>query len=248
MQIWYKSGGIHVNGTDFNNEPVRPSERAILKKRVRFLALFAILLAIEAIFCFTPLGSIPIGPMVATLAMIPVCITAVMLGTGAGTAMGFFAGLFSFIYWTFLAPGPMSLAFTPFYKMEIGEITVGGSALTLLICFVPRILTGTVAGLIFKAFSDRSKKEAVHYIGAALAGIAGSVVNTVGVLGGIALFVGGDFGRALESLNAGGFVSYATVWGFIGATILTNSIAEAVVSGVVTPAAVPIRKLLNKKL
>ena len=57
---------------------------------------FSILLALEVIMCFTPLGSIPIGPMVATLAMIPVILTGILLGVGAGAAMGFFAGLFSF--------------------------------------------------------------------------------------------------------------------------------------------------------
>ena len=66
---------------------------------------FSILLALEVIMCFTPLGSIPIGPMVATLAMIPVILTGILLGVGAGAAMGFFAGLFSFIVWTFISPG-----------------------------------------------------------------------------------------------------------------------------------------------
>ena len=63
---------------------------------------FSILLALEVIMCFTPLGSIPIGPMVATLAMIPVILTGILLGVGAGAAMGFCAGLFSFIVWTFI--------------------------------------------------------------------------------------------------------------------------------------------------
>ena len=55
---------------------------------------FSILLALEVIMCFTPLGSIPIGPMVATLAMIPVILTGILLGVGAGAAMGFFALLY----------------------------------------------------------------------------------------------------------------------------------------------------------
>lgn len=52
------------------------------------------LLAIEAVVCFTPLGSLPaIGPIVMTLMMIPVALAGILLGAGAGAALGAFAGL-----------------------------------------------------------------------------------------------------------------------------------------------------------
>lgn len=214
------------------------------KKKVRYLVLFAIIIAVEAIFCFTPLGSIPIGPLVATLAMIPVCITGVILGVRAGSVLGFIAGLFSFIYWTFMAPGVMSLAFTPFFKFEFAEgVTFGGSWWTLVICFVPRILVGTLSGLVYKAVAGRTEKNAVRITGAVLAGIAGSAINTIGVLGGIALFMGKEFGAIAATVP-----EYGTLWGFIGLTVLTNAIPEAVVSGVVTPSALPIKKLVAGKL
>ena len=94
---------------------------------------FSILLALEVIMCFTPLGSIPIGPMVATLAMIPVILTGILLGVGAGAAMGFFAGLFSFIVWTFISPGPTAFVFTPF--VSIGDIHGNGWSLVLFPVF-----------------------------------------------------------------------------------------------------------------
>ena len=89
--------------------------RASISKNTLRLAQFALLLAIEAIVCFTPLGSLPaVGPIVATLGMVPVIITAVVLGTGAGTLMGAFAGLFSFIVWSFFPPNPLTaFVFTP---------------------------------------------------------------------------------------------------------------------------------------
>ncbi len=89
-------------------------------KNTLFMAQFALLLAIEIIVCFTPLGSIPIGPIVATLAMIPVIITAILLGVGAGAVMGAFAGLCSFLVMTFVSPSPTSFVFTPFYS--VGDI------------------------------------------------------------------------------------------------------------------------------
>ena len=115
---------------------------------------FSILLALEVIMCFTPLGSIPIGPMVATLAMIPVILTGILLGVGAGAAMGFFAGLFSFIVWTFISPGPTAFVFTPF--VSIGDIH--GNGWSLVICFIPRILTGVVAAVSAKGFA-----KLLHY-------------------------------------------------------------------------------------
>ena len=224
-------------------------KKSLSKKQIRMLVLYAVLIAIEAIFCFTPLGSLPLGgPIVATLAMVPVCITGVLLGVEAGTVLGFTAGLFSFIYWTLLAPGAMSLVFTPFFKMEVGGQILGGSPWTLFICFVPRILVGTVSGLIFKAMTKNAKSGKIQYAAAAVAGIAGSLVNTVGVLGGIALFLYRDFGAAIGAFYAEGYVTYSTVWGFIGFTLLTNSIAEAVVTGLVTPATLPLKKLLDGKL
>lgn len=209
-----------------------------------YLAIIAMMIAIEAIFCFTPLGSIPIGPLVATLAMLPVCMTGVMLGVRAGTVMGFVAGLFSFIVWTFMPPSFMAIAFTPFYKVELGNVTFGGNWWSLVICFVPRILVGTLSGLVYKAIAGKTDKQALKITAAALAGIAGSVINTVGVLGGIALFMHREFSEIYAMSEFGA----TTVAAVIGATILTNAIPEAIVSGIVTPAAVPIRGLIDKKL
>ena len=57
------------------------------------------IVSVETIFCFTPLGSIPLGPIVATLSMVPVVIASLTFGKGAGALLGFVFGLYSFIYW-----------------------------------------------------------------------------------------------------------------------------------------------------
>lgn len=186
------------------------------------MVYFSFLLAIEAVFCFTPLGSLPaIGPIVATLAILPVVITAILLGPKAGTLMGLFAGLFSFIIWTFMPPSPIvAFVFTPFYAM--GEFH--GNVGSLLICFVPRILSGTVAGLVSRAFDRRHpNKNILNYsVSAAL----GSLTNTVGVLGGIALFFGGQYAS----------VAGAAIFVIIGTTVLTSGIPEAVVNAILASA------------
>lgn len=183
-----------------------------MSHKTRFLAQFSILLALEAIFCFTPLGSLPaIGPIVATLGMIPVIVTAIILGTGAGTLMGAFAGLFSFLVWTFMTPNPLvAFAFTPVYPP--------GNLFSVLICFVPRILVGTVTGLVFKAMAGLSDKR--QWLRYGLAGFLGSLVNTVGVMGGIWLFFGDAYAGVLGS----------AILVIVGLTVLTSGIPEAIIS------------------
>lgn len=195
---------------------------------------FSLLLAIEAIFCFTPLGSVPIGPIVATLAMVPVVITAILLGTKAGTFMGFFAGLFSFIVWTFMTPSPVvAFVFTPFYSLG----PVQGNFWSLVICFVPRILVGTVTGLCYNALKDKKIKDIFVY---GFSALLGSLTNTVLVLGGIYLF----FGREYASVNG---VEFSLLLGIIGTVVLTNGIPEAVISWIAAYAVCkPLKKVLKK--
>ncbi|MEA5040007.1 MAG: ECF transporter S component [Clostridiaceae bacterium] len=200
------------------------------KNKTRYLTQFAILLALEALFCFTPLGSLPaVGPIVATLGMIPVVITALLLGTWAGTAMGAFTGLFSFLVWTFMPPTPIvAFVFTPFYSL--GEFH--GNFGSILICFVPRILVGMVTGISYRALVKAfPKKEVLCF---SLSAILGSLTNTFGVMGGIWLF----FGDQYSSL-AGNAMLY-----IIGLTILTSGVPEAIVNAVAASAVCkPMKKI-----
>jgi len=202
-------------------------------KSVTFLVQFAVLVAILAIFCFTPLGSLPaLGPIVATLAMIPVIITALLLGTKAGAVMGAIAGLFSFMVWTFMPPSPViAFIFTPFYSL--GEIQ--GNFGSLLICFVPRICVGLVAGLVYQGLAKRNPKKEV--LNMAIASVAGSLANTFGVMGGIWLF----FGSQYSTLAGQAMVL------IIGTTILTSGIPEAIVAAIVAPAvSKPVKTAMSK--
>ena len=188
------------------------------RNRTLALTQFAMLLAIEAVVCFTPLGSIPIGPIVATLGMVPVIVTAVLLGTGAGAAMGTFAGLFSFLVWTFMPPNPViAFVFTPFYSVG----TAHGNLWSIVICFVPRILVGVVTGACYNLLRRLHWKSGLVY---GLSGVLGSLVNTVGVLGGIYLFFGRSYATALGT-------GIEVLLGLIGMTVLTNGLPEAAIGG-----------------
>lgn len=185
-----------------------------------FLTRFSILLALEAVFCFTPLGSLRITPgIVATLAMVPVIVTAIAMGPKAGSAMGAVAGLFSCLVWTFMPPGPEAFVFSPFYSL--GEIH--GNFWSLVICFAPRILVGTVTGLVFHTMHRRLPEGRKKWFAYGLSGLLGSLTNTIGVLGGIYLFFGPQYAAAYE-------MPYSALLGAIGMVIAVNGTLEAVIS------------------
>ena len=175
-----------------------------------------LMIAILAIFCFTPLGSIPIGPIVATTAMIPVIISSLTFGMGIGMIVGFVFGLFSFIYWTFILPAfPTAFLFTPFaeaagYKGNFGS---------LIICFLPRILIGLTPILVSNLF-----KKSIF--GDILGSIVGSLTNTILVITFIYVFFG----------NENPVIAGKGLLAVLSATIITNGIPEAIVCAVVCPA------------
>lgn len=210
--------------------------KAAIGKKTLSLTQFAILLAIEALFCFTPLGSLPaVGPIVATLGMVPVILTAVVMGTGYGSAMGAFAGLFSFLVWSFAPPNPLTaFLFTPFYSL--GQVR--GNFWSLVICFVPRILVGVVAGACFRLFVRLKWPRAAAY---GISGALGSLTNTVLVLGGTYAFFGPAYASVLgQSTDA--------LFGLLALTVLTSGIPEAVVGAIAAYAAgYPIRRYLLRR-
>ena len=202
-------------------------------KRTLFLTQFSILLAILVLFCFTPLGALPaFGPIVATVGMVPVIITAQLLGTKAGALMGFFAGLFSLLVWTFMPPSPIvAFVFTPFYSF--GEVS--GNFGSMLISFVPRILCGAVAGLSYKGLSKAFPVKQVLCF--ALSAILGSLTNTFGVMGGIWLLFGNQYASIFG----------ATMLLIIGTTVLTSGIPEAIISAIASSAVCrPVQMVFNK--
>jgi uncharacterized membrane protein len=129
-----------------------------------------------------------------------------------------------------MPPSPIAFVFTPFHSL--GEVQ---SAWSLVIVFVPRILIGLVAGLVFKAIS---KKKELEGLGATAAGVFGALTNSLLVLGGVWLF----FGNAILRFGAAD-----TVLAVIGGVLLSNGLIEAIVGGFFAAAvALPVRNIINK--
>lgn len=225
------------------------------RKRILFLVQFAILLALEAIFCFTPLGSIPVTPLiVATLGMIPVIITALLLGTAAGSVMGLFAGIFSLIIWVFMPP--------PSFLIIVFSPAASGSFWSVVFCIVPRVLVGTVTGLVYNLIKKiNAKSKILEGFAFGISAALGSFVNTALVLwGGYIIFYDKLTVLFDGNIDITNWINWALEiigWSFspekavltaMNILVVTNGIPEFIVSAIVAVGVcMPLKRVLTKQ-
>ncbi len=194
------------------------------KEKTRGLVQMSLFCAIILILAFTPfLGYIPLGFTRATIIHVPVIIGAIVLGPKKGAFLGFLFGLTSLFNNTF-NPTATSFVFSPFYSA--GD--VNGNFFSLLICFLPRILVGVVPYYVYNwvkaLFHKRPNAQAVPLI---LAGILGSLTNTLLVMNMIFLFFQRDYAAAN---NQAPEVLYTFILTLIG----VNGVPEAIVAAILT--------------
>lgn len=194
-------------------------------KKTTNMVIFSMLLAIEVVMSFTPLGFLRIGLLSVTMLHIPVIICAMALGKKYGAALGFVMGFCSFYNATF-SPTITSFCFTPFFSMG----GVEGNWTSLLIAFIPRIALGYGAGAIYERLKSKNGRTA-----AALSGLSGALINTIGVLGGIWIFFKEPYEAVLGN----------TIVALLMTTVGVNSIAEAVVGVIATMAVHTVLKHRN---
>ena len=187
----------------------------------------ALLGALIFILAFTPfLGYIPLGVTRATIIHVPVIIGSLLLGPKKGAALGFLFGLTSLLSNT-MTPAITSFTFTPFYPLPG---TDQGTWLSLIVCFLPRILVGVVPYYVYIGLQKlfRAKKEG--NLGAlAVAGVAGAMTNTIGVMGLIFLL----FRDAYAAAKA---VEPGAVLGIILGIVGFNGVIEAIGAGILVGA------------
>jgi len=186
------------------------------------LVKLSFFVAIIVLLAATPfLGYIPLGFTRATIIHIPVIIGSILLGPFYGAFLGFVFGLTSLINNTF-NPTVTSFVFTPFYSIG----TSSGNFWSLVICFVPRILVGVVPYYIYKGMKKVKNNDVLAL---SVAGVGGSLTNTLLVMNGIYLFFGQNYAQAKN-------VAFSTLYGVILTVIGINGIPEAIVAGILTAA------------
>lgn len=188
-------------------------------EKTKNIVTLSLLTAIEIIFAFTVLGSIPLGPgIVATLAHIPPIIAATLLGKKQGFYMGCVFGFLSLIYWSFIGvASPAAFAFTP--------LAQNGNFWSVVICLVPRMVYPVITALIYETLMKKSngKKSLCASVSAAL----GTVIHSFLVF--LLLYL---FFNSNETVGHN-FLNVIIAWGGINA--LMEVIVAAVVSGVLIP-------------
>ncbi|MBP1582101.1 MAG: ECF transporter S component [Oscillospiraceae bacterium] len=184
-------------------------------KQIADLTKMALLSAIIVLLAFTPLGYIPLGVVNATTIHIPVILGSILLGPKRGAVLGGVFGLTSLSQAT-ITPIVTNFVFTPFYS--VGE--VHGNFWSLVVCFVPRILTGVVPYLVYSALKKVLKKDGVAVAAAAF---AGSMTNTLLVMNFIYLFFGRPYAEAVS-------IVFDALYAAIIGVILANGIPEAILA------------------
>ncbi len=167
-------------------------------KAIRRIVIAGVMSAIAIFLGVTRLGFIPwFAGASLTIMHVPVIIAAVLAGPGAGLAVGMLFGVASLIQAGVAPNGPADAWFT-----------------NPLISVIPRLAIGPLAWLVHRALAPLSRVLAL-----VAAGIAGSLTNTVLVLGVLGL--------------------YAYIpWPLVGTIAATNGLLEAAAAAIVTLAVV----------
>ena len=127
-------------------------EKQIPLKSVMGLAVFALIIVVMA---FTPAGFLKTGNLEASFLVVPVAIGAILLGPTNGAVLGLVMGVVSFAQC--------------FGASDMGSALFGVSAInTFLLCVIPRVICGWMAGVFYDLLSKIDKTGFVPQIAAAV--------------------------------------------------------------------------------
>ncbi len=197
------------------------------KWNTKQLVILGLLTALTMIFSFTPIGSIPVGPLVITLNVIPIALAAVAAGPIGGLVIGSVFGLLSFLQ-----------CFGIGVPSGMGAILADiNPFLAFVQRFVPRALDGFLVGLIFKGVSKLTNS----YVACAVTGFFSAFLNTalfmtaLVVLYGNTEYVQGLMGGKNILVFICTFVGVNAVCEMLAATIVTGAVGAALCKAKLIP-------------
>lgn len=193
------------------------------------LTLLGLMSGILLLMAYTPLGYLNIGPLAISFNVIPVAISAVVLGPTGGAVAGAIFGLTSFGQCIGIggtsAMGAMLFSINPL--------------LAFLQRFLPRLLDGICLGYIFRAMRKRTN----IYVSCAVTGFFSAFLNTLFFMTALV----GMFGHTqyVKELIGGqnvilfccAFVGINAVCEMISSTVLTGAVGTALSRANLLPAA-----------
>lgn len=194
-------------------------------KTLRLVQL-GLLIAVELIFAYTPLGYMKPAGLEITFLMVPVTIGAILLGPTAGAILGGVFGLTSFSTCFGTSPfGAALLAINPFF--------------TFLVCVGPRILAGWLGGVVFRT-SNLGAKEKPREFSFALTALVTPLFNTLFFMTALVLcFYQTDYIQNIVNvLGASNPVSFVAL--FVGLQGLVEAAVCWLISGILCRALYPV--------
>ena len=182
----------------------------------REMVTTAMLCAILLIMSFTPLGYLNIGPLAISFNMIPVAIGAIALGPMGGMILGGMFGITSFLQCLGVggtsAMGVIRFEINPFFAFVQR--------------FVPRLLAGLLAGLVFKGVKKISNPSVACFT----TGFMAALFNTVLFMTALVLLFGNS--EYVQNLMGGRNV-LLFICAFVGVNAVVEMIAASMIVGIV---------------
>lgn len=198
-------------------------QRTNQQRTIRRLVVSGMLAAIVVVLMVTGLGFIQIGPLQASLLCLPIILGVMSEGLGVGLILGLTFGVLSLIQ-AFSSPSPLAVFF-----------------MNPLISVVPRVFIPVAVWLVAretkKMGPEKTRKKVILRI---LGAVAGSLTNTVLVLGAIYIaFSSGYIVVNIEETYERGMTLLLLF------TALTNGLPEAAVMAFVAP---PVMEALDRTI
>ena len=192
------------------------------------LTVLGLMAAVLLLMAYTPLGYLNIGPLAITFNVIPVAISAIVLGPAGGAAAGAIFGLTSFLQCIGVggtsAMGAMLFSINPVFAF--------------LQRFLPRVLDGLLLGYIFSGM----KKRTNIYLSCAVTGFFSAFLNTAFFMTALVLLFGNT--EYIQEMIGGRniivfictFVGINAVCEMISSTVLTGAVGTALSRAHLIPA------------
>ncbi|MCI5529168.1 MAG: ECF transporter S component [Blautia sp.] len=194
------------------------------------ITMLGLMIAILLLMAYTPLGYLNIGPLAITFNMIPVAISAIVLGPVGGAIAGAVFGITSFLQCIGIggtsAMGAMLFSINPI--------------LAFIQRFIPRLLDGLLLGYIFQGLRKKTKNI---YASCAVTGFFSAFLNTLFfmtllvVLFGNTEYIQGLMGGKNVIVFICTFVGVNAICEMLSATIVTGAVGAALYKARLLPGA-----------
>ena len=191
------------------------------KNKTKTVVILGMMTALLLLFSFTPIGTIPVGPLSITLNIIPIAIAAIALGPVGGLVIGSIFGILSFLQ-CFGIGIPSGMGAT---LVSINPV------LAFVQRFVPRALDGLLIGLIHKGLSKKIGGGKASFF----TGFFSAFFNTAFFMSALVLLFGktdyvqGLFEKFGQTYSFTGTILF--ICAFVGINAIVEMITSTIISG-----------------